>query len=246
MRFYGFRMPETPVSDSAHQDSTSAQLARAIEQLSQSLSARPAPEEPKKTEAEPQVYTRAQLKQYVEQGQLSEEQMEQYLDQQRERQLERKLTEKLTREISQGEQHKTIQQRIKAYTDAKPELLKTGSEERTAIQKRYAELVEEMGLPTSTAAEREKVELLALREVYGGPESLRPVQETTGRRETKRTASGSNRSSAPDKSDPLRGLTPGHRSYFESRITHGEFKGFEDPKLQRELSVIRARQEARA
>ena len=189
----------------------------------------------------PVTYTRAQLKQYVDAGQIDEDQMQVILDQQRERDIEARLIQKFEKDIGSRTKAQKIESRIKAYIAVKPELSDPKSEATKALKRRVDQLVEVHDADPNSPS----THALALDMEFGSPEALKPAQETTRQKLTTRTAGGSSQTKDNSKSSKLQGLPKGLRSHFESQIAIGYFKGEDDPKLIKQIDTIRERREAR-
>lgn len=187
-------------------------------------------------EKQEQVYTRAQLKAAVNEGKITEEQMEALWETQIEKKIERRVDAKTTKAASEGAVAANTQAELARYIEAFPELADTDSDLRAKVQDEFDFLVRLGDDPDSRATE-----LKAVRAALG------PVTGNKGRRKEPEASEETGGAQGGRKGEPQgdgwsKGLTPKMKAHYQKLINQGLYKGEAGKKaLDAELAHARAR-----
>lgn len=178
---------------------------------------------PKETKAP----TRAELLQAVEVGQITQAQA----DDAWERHIRESVRSEITEDLKKYESAKELTTRVKTeldqYTQAYPNVLTHGTEDRSKVEAEF-QYLRARGLPDT-----QSTELAALRNVFG-PLS-RKNDMTQQRRETHQETSGEK---SPETQTKTPELPARYKTHYQSMIDKGLYKGWEDPVLVKELSRV--------
>lgn len=174
-------------------------------------------------------YSRTELQQAVDNGQISEVQMQDILDQQREKRLRRELREEMKATISATSKEDQYRRTIEEYRRVRPDLGVQGSEDWKRGAEEFQALANEFGRP-KPGLEELRMEAMALRTAFGDVSRLRakgkrdpdPYQETGSAREQ----GGSSQWGKVEQRV---------RDHFQKQIDRGVYKGRDDPKLVEKL-----------
>lgn len=116
--------------------------------------------------AAPQKYTRAQLRELVATGQMTQEQADDTWDEQRERQITERVQQTVTEVVTTSRVTDTVASDLGRYKAAVPNIMIEGSEERQRVVNEFNFLVGLNGQP-KTPKERLAMELAATRAALG-------------------------------------------------------------------------------
>lgn len=166
-------------------------------------------------------YTRPELQNMVDTGQITQETADGQLD----KQTEARLSEKMEVRLAQFGQDTTLTNRVKAETDSYrkeiPDLAVDGSEARKKATAAYQRLVER-GQPATPATE-----LLAVEMAFGPIETL--AKAKSGKHETHQETTASGQPDSAPKSDaPMKGLSKRAKDYYEDQIRKGRHKDWKE------------------
>lgn len=247
---------EKAAADERHRElaETQTKLAAAVDQTVQAVAglaervaqppAQPAAAQPQ----QPVRVTEEQVAAAIERGEITQAQGLQILARQNREDAKaeaRRETQAQLAELGTQAQAQQVASLIESYKEHVPALARRGSDEWNEAAARFNQLVRE-GYPRTLATE-----LQALRELYGRDPSKAadrdgpPVRERTKERVTRgqeTTASSSGRSPSPRRraGEPDPDLSTDHQNYVNRMIQIGQYKGWDDPKVQ--AYVARAKQ----
>lgn len=167
---------------------------------------------------EPREYSVIELDQAVEAGQISQLQKEQILQQQIERKIARTVDTRVAEVVEHTTRENNLDNQLRTYADAAPELLKDGSPLRQRVASEFEFLVAN-GAPRTLTTE-----LAAVRAVMGPPERVR--QHVQGRRvgaDAFADSSGSQELSPRERraQDAFAKLSPDKQQHYERLISRG-------------------------
>lgn len=196
-----------------------------------------APVAPIKAEDPPREFSRIELRREVSLGNLSEDEMDRILETQNEARISRQVASEVSKKVDETTIGSKLAAQIAEYTSLKPETMAAGSADRQRVADEWNYLLS-IGQPKTLATE-----LAALRAVYGPISRLKSALSAgEGRRETHReTGGGESVDPALRKDGIPKGLSARHRSWYQSRIDNGLYKGWDDPELVEELKYIKPR-----
>jgi hypothetical protein len=194
-----------------------AELRGKVDGLSASQS------QPKKEERE---YTRAELRQFVDDGKLTEDQA----DEIRERQSEARLGKKLTQKVETTTRTDRVQAIIDQYKAAKPDIMIPGSDDRAKVEREFQYLVS-LGHPQTL-----ETEAAALRAAYGPVETLAKGKPSLETHQDGGSGDGGKSDGDDEKAaGGPRGLTAEQRAHYMRQIDRGFYDGWDDPELKAEM-----------
>lgn len=138
---------------------------------------------PAEAKPAPQTFTRAQLRQAVDEGRITEDDMFETLERQGREQLIREMDDRYAARERERTTRQTIESERKKYVDAYPGLLEQGSEAWNRAKREFDHLVSLGHDPNA-----ELTEITALRAAFGT--ASRAVERTSSERPTSRETSG--------------------------------------------------------
>ena len=197
--------------------------ARLEEQVKAAVAPPPAP-------STPPPPTHEQLQEAVDNGQLTQAQMNQEVARQMRAELHSSISNDLRAEYAAAEQLKTVISQYDQYMALKPDVAVDGTEDRKRLQAAFKELVD-LGYPSG----EKRTELVAMKNVFG---PLERIEETTRlRRDTHReTGGGGGGHEGPSSgADWEKGLTAGQRDAFRHQLGTGLYPSETDKKF---LAVV--------
>lgn len=168
-------------------------------------------------------YTRAQLRDAVEQGQLTQDESDAIWERQTETKLENRLSSRLEERLKSERQGSWIQSEIDRYKTAIPDLMTPGSEDRTAIEREVGFQQQLMGQEKVTL----QTELAALRARYGPSENLQQGRKPPPESHEE-GGSGAEEEDTKRTDGIPKGLTKREREYYQDKINKGLYKGWDD------------------
>jgi hypothetical protein len=198
------------------QKTLSAQLeAEKLERarLEGQMKAQPAPAAPEQ-QAQPRL-TEAQLQAAVDEGTISQAQMNQEIARQMREDITKDVTADLEQKFSAREQLKSVNDQFSRYVKSHPDVLKEGTEDRRLVQEEISSLIE-LGHPYD-----KRTELIAMRTIFG---PIDRVQETTRqRREAHQETGGAGEGAGGGSGSPAwqKGLRPSQVAQFKREIEKG-------------------------
>jgi len=136
-------------------------------------------QEPKKPEG-PVRLTHAQLQEAVDEGKITESDMQAELARQMREDLKTEIKADITAKLEAKEAARKIQDQFDGYLRLRPGVKTEGHEDRIAVQKEFQDLV-----ALGYSPQEKRTEVLAMRNVFG---PLDRIQETTRERTRRRAA----------------------------------------------------------
>lgn len=193
--------------------------------------------QPSQNQSQPR-YTRAQLAQYVEAGQITQAQADDLIDQQNQRDMRELVDKSVQTAVSQFGQRNLVDTHLGQYRELVPEAWQTGTEQRNRIQQEYSFLIQ-AGYPAGP-----QTELVATRSVLGPVERLR--KELPDRRETLKGGesggeSGSEKGGNSDEPEVLKSLNNREKAYYKRKIEDGIYKDWNAVAEERKFVRPRTR-----
>ena len=180
--------------------------------------AKPPPQAPAKS------WTRAELQAEVDAGRLTKDQATDFWDRQR----DAKVTESAVNAVLQVSQQKERRREMAEYEKAVPDLADNDSAAFKKVQREYAYLVSELGMPA-----RDETMLAALRGAFGPVETLRAARKAQPEPFNETGGGGG----APAGEEVAKGLKlrPEEKAHYEKAMRSGLYKGgWEDVKKERD------------
>lgn len=175
-------------------------------------------------------YSRAELRQYVESGQITQQEADEVWDRQQEAKFDRKLhkqREELQQELVANDSMGTLRSTIKQYIDAVPEVAEKGSEVHGQLLKEFNRLTRITGVPKPNSKQALELEVIALENVYGSPENAKKLQKQRDKQPDQDlmedTPSREEATPVPE-TKVLKGLTPKQKTYYQRAIDRGVYK----------------------
>ena len=184
-------------------------------------------------------YTRQELRQMVDTGRITQDAMDEYLDTQLQKRITREAEERAREERTIG----SIDSEIAAYTRHLPSLRVEGSEERRLAEAEYAKLTQRLGRP-KTHKEYLAMQLTAVEQAFGPIDRVRRSRTaeddlTRSRRTTHAETGGGPVPSNGQTADPIKGLSPDKRKFYERAIERGAYRDWNEVK--KELAFVNKR-----
>jgi hypothetical protein len=226
------KAPEKPVitAEQLEAEKRAAAAEGEAKGLKEALKAIPAKEKPK---AEAKEFTRAELRAQVNDGKITEDQMDDILERQLEAKLTKKAEEIAERKISSSQTAISVADQIAAYVGVYPDINKEGSATRAKIQAAFDELVGLKDDPSALTTELKAIKM-----------ALGPLKAGAGRRPAPEAhedvGAGSDSDSKPAEGW-AKGLSPKLKKHYEKQIDRGIYKSHSDPRLIAELKYARGR-----
>lgn len=172
------------------------------------------------------TYSRAELRALVEEGKISEAQMDQVLDEQAKREketLREELRQSLSKEVSEIDRGKQIQDQLSRYQAKIPNAWQNGTDERGRVQREYERLTRVMGFPDGPATDLE-----ALRAAFGPIEALESGGRTKPEPHREAGASGQSegRPMNSEFGTPPKGISRETQQFYENLMREeGMYRG---------------------
>lgn len=178
-----------------------------------------------KTEQKPP--TRAELKQFVEKGELSQEEADMIMENQIVANATKAATEAATRTIAGVTYQQTVEAELAAYHELKSAAWEEGTPEYARAKQEFDYLVK-LGDPNSRVTE-----LKALRAAFGDIPTLRAsLQVRRGPSDTHRETGGRGRQQSSGEGDVIKSLSAEKREYYERQIDKGQYKDWDAVKAE--------------
>ena len=191
--------------------------------------------------SEPKRYTRTQLRAAVNEGKITEEEMDAVIQ----RQMEETITDKLSKKLNADRKADAVSQaadiQMRRYKAAVPDLLDKTTDTFAKVKKEWQSLME-LGYESDDL----RTELLAVKAALGDIDALEKKPKELERETHKET--GGRDAETPDvdlRTDGIpKGLSGPQRQHYQRLIENGMYKGWDDPKLQKEMKFLRKRRAA--
>lgn len=192
-----------------------------------------------KEEEKPQRYTRQQLKQAVDAGQISQEQADDVWARQLEADVTERATAVATNAVSQKATKERVDRELADYKRLKPEIMDRGSELRGDIAEAYRRMVGR-GLP-----ETEATELAAIESVLGPLDKLENAAKARRAPESHQESGGGDGKQAGGGKTGKKlvdQLNAPSKDYYEKGIKAGRYKSWDDVEAELKYATPRTRQ----
>ncbi len=122
----------------------------------------------KEAKVEPQrEFTRAELQQQVDDGRMTPDDSDRILSEQSERKIEERVSQRIESDAQQKDLSAKIQAEVSRYTEARPDIMVEGSDDRALVEREFRRQVNELGKP-----EDQGTELSALMTLFGPSSQL--------------------------------------------------------------------------
>jgi hypothetical protein len=184
-----------------------------------------------------QKYTRKQLRQAVDAGTITQDDMDDILENQLRQEIQGEIRSTVTTASSEISRDNLVDTEIRRYKELVPNVLVQGSEERNRVEGEFRYLT---GVGQD---ERSKTtELAALRAALGPVEKLRKTSELTpDRRETHQdVGGGGDEPPAPDAGHAvLKKLNNDQKTYYKRQIDKGIYKDWDQVAKEMEYHTPR-------
>ncbi|MHC4646311.1 MAG: hypothetical protein ACYTBJ_12490 [Planctomycetota bacterium] len=212
---------ETRAAKAEERARLEAELRRDLEARS-----RPPATPPSKSE-EKAPLSRAQLRLLMDEGKITQDEM----DAEIERQIEARVEQRVTSTQDVKSRAVQINTEIDKYIERVSDLKDPTSDNRKRVQVEYAKL-RKLNYPDDASTE-----LVALRAVLGDLDKIEIPETGHKDREVDQTthSSGGGEDAEPEQKGPgpLEGLKPEFVEYYTKGIEEGRYKGWDDPHLQK-------------
>lgn len=177
------------------------------------------------------VYTRTQLRALVNEGKITEDQM----DAQLEKQLRAEVEKSAQSAVMSQTQASKISAELARYTEAHPDLTDEDSDLRARVVAEFKYLVDLGDNPNSLATELKAVR--AVLGASGAPKGKKKTPET----HEEAGSSGEDVSRGTGADAWAKGLSAKQKEHYTKLVNQGVYKGFGDKTLQKEVELARSR-----
>lgn len=184
-------------------------------------------------------FTRAQLREAVDDGRITQAQSDAIWDDQTEHRNSEKLKavkDEVKQEITETAK---IGGQIDAYKSLLPDLAAKTSDTFKKVEAEFKYMTGELGMPNN-----EKTELAALRAVFGPVEALRQKAKAKDARPDTHHESagrgGGGDDGGGEQDGAPRDLSPKLKTFYANQINRKLYKGWDDPVLKEELKHVRS------
>jgi len=213
-----------------------ARLQGQVETL-QNTQSQPTSEEPVQT------YTRQQLRDFVENEQLTQDQADQIWDRQVELANDAKIDAAVARVTNSTDEKLSSQRvldRINEFVKILPDIQEDGSDNREKVRREYSALAGVLGEPEKGSDQALKMQLAALERAFGSEDKLREqIRSQSDDRETMESLGGGDpdETVSTPKTGKLKNLSADKRAYYQRGIDQGRYKDWDE--VEAELSFER-------
>lgn len=192
---------------------------------------------------EPQAtYTRAQLREYVDSGDLTQDQSDELWDKQVDIAHDKKLDSALLKANNHTDEmlsNQNLVDRIGDYIKILPDLKDNDSENKQKVNKEFDSLVSIMGVFPKGSDQDLKIQLSALERAFGPEDKLKEkLKSGSENRQTMESLGGNEGepSGVPQKG-ALKGLSSDQKAYYQKGIDQKRYKDWD--AVEAELSFER-------
>jgi hypothetical protein len=203
-------------------DKATGKLKDELNRLSTNTEQAPAPATPK--------YTRAQLRNAVNEGKLDEDQMEEIWSKQVLEEARDQARKEAQSNASTTSTQEKLANTLKAYTDSIEGLNDPDSDNRAIVEEAYEDLVDLHGKPT-TALEQQKLEALACRAAFGPVSKLKARVDRMKRTPSSYYEEG-NGEDQGSQGSTVNGIPKHLVAYYEPLIARGMYKDWAAVKAE--------------
>lgn len=168
--------------------------------------------------------TRTELLQFVEKGDLSQEQADAIWEKQIKDAAVKAAAETTTRVLAGNAYQQQVETELRGYKELKGEAWQPGTPERARVEAEFAYLVQMGDDPSNRATEAK-----ALRAAFGDLSTLRASTSARPGPSDTHEETGGHRPVGDGKGNSLK-LSPEQKKYYEKGIESGRYKGWDDVK----------------
>lgn len=171
---------------------------------------------------EPKPMSRAELKQLVEDGKITQDAADAHWDRQVIETAKAEATKAARGEVEGQKREGAVKQQLAEYKQLVPAAYEAGTKERARAEKEFNKLVE-LGFPNNLATE-----VAAMRATFGDPEAIKAARSTgkSGPGEAHVEVGGGDRPSGKgaDADGKPKGLSARQEAYYSDKISRGVYK----------------------
>jgi len=197
---------------------------------------------PQKTEAAPVVektkkFAVPELRKMVDDGTISQDQMDEQIRQQRDVEIEAKMEAKFEKRLAKARIEDTVTSEIASYKKLHPDLGKQSSEDWQKVKRAFDGLVAKGHSKNSLTTEH-----TALQIVYGDIDEQRQIKGRPKPPESFEDVGGASGSSGGgDTGGPewSKDVSSRVRAHYQKKLDSGFYKGAADPDFKKELEYAR-------
>lgn len=176
-------------------------------------------------------YSWAQLEEFIKQGRVTLAEAQEHREKVAERKIRAQLKAELATETKQQSRGAVLDSTVQAYIAAKPSILEEGSTDRQRLDEEFEFIASVQGVDTAklSAVDRQALQLVALRNVYGPVDRLQKTEEPMrGTHEGLPGGTPPVRTPNPDQAI-LNKLTKGQVEHYQKMMRAGRYpKGWAD------------------
>ncbi len=181
---------------------------------------------------QPKEHTRAELRQAVAAGDLTQDEADAYHDRQAEARIDKTIKDAVTEAVTTQNRGATIQTQRDRYIKLMPDVIKDGTEIRAKVEIEFNDLVRNHDMDPNSA----QTELLAMKTALGPVEALRKITPNVEtHEETFGVGDEPNRGGGGETPGPPKNITRDLADHYERLIAKGIYKGWDDPVITKEL-----------
>lgn len=177
------------------------------------------------------TYTRTQLRAMVNEGKITEDQMDTQLEIQQEAKFNKRIEERTAAAVTETRAATKIGAELAAYTDAHPDLLDEDSDTRAKVQTEFDYLVGLGDDPKNPATELKAVRAALGQIAPKGRRKQPEMHEETG------GSGGDSRERGADNDGWAKGLTSAQKAHYTRQVNKGIYKDFNDKNLKAEIAL---------
>lgn len=171
---------------------------------------------------QPKVFTRAELTNHVNEGTISQVQMDEVLDRQAQTALDARVDAKVAEVMSTQQQIRSVNDTIALYKKHIPDVTQPGSEARAKVEVEY-NLLRQQGQPDTIGTEA-----MALRMAYGDPDLLAKTTPTKRETHSEGGTNSQDTSTNGSKGGPPKGMDKWKVDFYQDQIDKGRLKDWAD------------------
>lgn len=186
----------------------------------------------------PKKLSRQDLRAAVDDGRISQDQMDATLETQLKDELTQTFEAKADAKVQGAKLSVRVETEISRYVEANPDINVAGSATRNKVQREFQKLVDD-GAPENLVTE-----LAAIKIVCGSE----PKASQAGRRRTPEShvdgggsGGGNDDNRGGGNDDWAKGLSVAQKQHYQKKIDQGTYKGYGDKNLKAEVDYIRKR-----
>lgn len=178
------------------------------------------------------IYSLAELRQFVDDGKISQDQADAIYENQQEKKFQQKLDQRLNEHLQTTETSRQIDTKLNAYLEVMPDLLTEGSENRNKVAAEYTRLSNIFGAPKADSVEDKKMQVAALEAAFGDVNALKQSKMndyTRESRETEQETAGQGEDApTAEEEKVMKKLDKRRRDYYKKMIDKGFYSGWTD------------------